>query len=171
MKHVRNLEFWLDSSILLVTFLLMIGVYFRWLPVNFALGPFRFTHWLSWIGTTLIAIFTPMFYVLRRRYPKRNLALTKIHVFSNLFSFMLISTHFAQQMSRSVHPEDNTGLVTFIIVSILVASGFLHRFQILEKGRLYPAHRNRFLHISLTSAFYIVIVIHILHNLGLLVLP
>ena len=146
----------------------MIGTYLRLLPLNFALGPYRFTHWLSWLGTFLIAVLTPMFYIFRRRYPKRNMALTRIHIFSNLLSFTIISIHFAQQISRSIHPEDRTGLTMYIIVSILVASGFLQRFQILGKEGLYPPHRNRFLHISITTAFYIVIVIHILHNLGFL---
>ena len=146
----------------------MISTYLRWLPVNFAFGPFRFTHWLSWIGSFLIAVLTPLFYLLRRRYPKRNTQMIRIHVFSNLFAFMLISIHFAQQMSRSVHPEDRTGLALFIIVSMLVASGIMHRFQLLEKGRLYPPHRNRFLHVSITTTFYIIIVIHVLHNLGFL---
>ena len=162
-------EFFLSLAIILVTVLLMIGTYFRWLPLNFAVGPYRFTHWLSWIGTLFIAIFTPMFYILRRRYPKKNVVMTSIHTFSNLFAFMLISIHVAQQFSRSVHPEDHTGLTIFIIVSILVVSGFLHRFQIPKKGTLYPPHRNRFLHVSLTTAFYIVIIIHILHSLGFLV--
>ena len=168
MKYLKNAEFFLALTVLLITALLMVGTYLRWLPLNFTLGQFRFTHWLSLIGTFLIAILTPAFYILRRRYPKRNAQLTSTHVFSNLFSFMLISMHFAQQMSRSVHPEDNTGLATYIIVFILVVSGFLHKFQILEKGRLYPPHRNRYLHVSLTTAFYIVIVVHTLHNLGLL---
>jgi len=168
MRSVRSAEFYLALIVLLMTALLMVGTYFRWLPFNFALGQFRFTHWLSWIGTILIAVLTPMFYILRRHYPGRNIPLTRMHVFSNLFSFMLISLHFAQQMSRTVHPEDNTGLTSYIMVTILVLSGFLHRFRILEEGRLYPPHRNRYLHISITTAFYIVIVIHTLHNLGLL---
>jgi uncharacterized membrane protein YidH (DUF202 family) len=162
-------EFFLSLAIIFVTVLLMIGAYLRWLPLNFAVGPYRFVHWLGWIGTFFIAISTPMFYILRRRYPKRNVVMTRIHTFGNLFAFMLISIHFAQQASRSVHPEDHTGLTIFIIVSILVASGFLNRFQILERGTLYPPHRNRFLHVSLTSAFYIVVIIHILHSLGFLV--
>ena len=92
----------------------------------------------------------------------------RAHIFSNLFSFMLISIHFAQQMGRAVHPEDRTGLTLYIIVLLLVATGFLHRFRILGKGRIYPPHRNRYLHLSVTTAFYIVIIIHILHNLGML---
>ncbi len=168
MKSLRGTEFYTALAVLLITAFLMIGTYLRWFPFNFALGQFRLTHWLSWIGTLLIAILNPMFYILRRRYPTRNVPLTRIHIFSNLFSFMLISIHVAQQLSRSVHPEDNTGLVTYIIVFILVTSGFLHKFQILEGGRLYPPHRNRYLHVSITTAFYIVIVIHTLHNLGIL---
>lgn len=168
MKSPRSTEFYLALTILLITAVLMAMTYFRWLPLNFRIGPFRFTHLLTLIGTFLIAILTPMFYILRRRYPQRNASLTSIHVFSNLFSFILVSIHFAQQMSRSVHPEDNTGLATFILVFILVVTGFLHKFQLLEKGRLYPPHRNRYLHVSLTTAFYIVVIIHTLHNFGVL---
>jgi hypothetical protein len=168
MKSPKSTEFYLAFAMLLITALLTVGTYLRWLPVNFALGQFRFTHWLAWIGTLWIAILTPAFYFFRRRYPKRNVALTRIHVFTHLFSFMLISMHFAQQMSRSVHPEDNTGTAMYILVLILVATGFLHKFQILEKGRIYPPHRNRYFHVSTTTAFYIIIIIHVLHNLGFL---
>ena len=168
MRNPRNLEFWSALTLLLVTVLLMIGTYSRSLPLGFVLGPYRFTHWLSWIGSFAIALFTPIFHYLRRRYTNRFLTLVRIHVFSNLFSFMLISTHFAQQLSRSVHPEDRTGLTMYILVSLLVVSGFLHRFQILGKGRLYPPHRNRFLHVSITTAFYIILIIHVLHNVGIL---
>ncbi len=155
-------------ALLLGTGLVMVGMYLRWLPLNFAVGPYRFTHWLSWIGTLAIALLTPAFYTLRRRYPRRNPALTRLHIFSNLISFLFIALHFAQQMSRSTHPEDRTGLSLFLLVAILVASGVLHKFQILEVGGRYPPHRNRFLHVSITTAFYIVVSIHVLHNLGFL---
>ncbi len=168
MKIPRNPEFWSASVIILVTLLLMVVTYLRWFPLNFAIGPFRFTHWLSWIGTLVVVISTPIFYVLRRRYPKKNPIMTRTHLFGNLLSFMLISVHFAQQMSRSVHPEDKTGFTMYIVISILVASGFIHRFQLLGKSRLYPPHRNRFIHISMTTAAYIIVGIHILHNLGFL---
>ncbi len=167
MKTSRS-EFASVVALLLVTVLLMVGTYLRWLPLNFAVGPYRFTHWLSWIGTLAIALLTPVFYVLRRRYPRRNPALTRLHIFSNLISFLFIAFHFAQQMSRSTHPEDRTGLTLFLLVTILVASGVLHKLQILEARGRYPPHRNRFLHVSITTAFYIVVSIHVLHNLGFL---
>ena len=71
MKNLRNLEFWSALTIILVTILLMVGTYFRWLPLNFVIGPYRFTHWLSWVGTFLTAIFTPTFYIFRRHYRAR----------------------------------------------------------------------------------------------------
>jgi hypothetical protein len=166
--RVKSVEFLSALAVILVTVLLIVGTYLRLLPLNFTVGPYRFTHWLSWIGTISIAILTPIFYIFRRRYPKRNTALIRIHVFSNLFSFALISVHFSQQISRSVYPEDRTGLVMYIILSILVASGFLHRFRMFEKVGTYPPHRNRFLHVTTTTSFYVIVVIHILHNLGLL---
>jgi uncharacterized membrane protein YidH (DUF202 family) len=162
----RTPEFFLALAIILLTILLIIVTYLNLLPLNFTVGPYRFTHWLSWIGTLFIAIFTPTFYVLRRRYHNRNTVLTRTHIFSNLFAFSLISIHFAQQMSRSIHPEDRTGLTMYILVSILVISGFIQRFQLTARKGLDPPHRNRFLHISITTAFYVVVVIHVVHALG-----
>ena len=162
----RTPEFFSALAIILLTILLMIFTYRNILPLNFTIGPYRFTHWLSWIGTLFITIFTPTFYVLRRRRPNGNTVLTRTHVFSNLFAFSLISIHFAQQMSRSIHPEDRTGLTMYILVSILVATGFIQRFQITAKKGVYPPHRNRFLHISITITFYLVVVIHVVHALG-----
>ena len=162
----RASEFFLVLAIILIAILLTVSTYLKLLPLNFTVGPYRFTHWLSWIGTLFIAVFTPTFYVLRRRYPNRNAVLTRTHVFSNLISFSLISIHFAQQMSRAIHPEDRTGLTIYILVSMLVVTGLIQRFQATAKKGIYPPHRNRFLHISVTTTFYIVAVIHVSHVLG-----
>lgn len=168
MNNRTNPEFWAALSILLATVLLMIYIHFRSFPLNFVFGAYSLTHWFSFIGSFVIAVFTPIFHYLKRRYTQRFLTIVRIHVFSNLFSFMLISIHFAQQLSRSVHPQDRTGLTIYIVVSILVASGFLQRFRILEKERVYPPHLNRSLHVSITTAFYIILVIHVLHTVGII---
>jgi hypothetical protein len=52
----------------------------------------------------------------------------------------------------------------YAVSVLLVASGFIHRFQLL--GSVIP-HQNRFLHVSVTSAFYIIIVVHILQGIGI----
>ena len=167
MKYLRDVEFWLAVVIILVTIPLSVATYFRWFQLNFFVGPFRYTHWLSWIGTLFIAFFTPAYYVLKRRYPKKLKVLLRIHVFGNLISFLLISIHYAQQVGRPPRffPDLGTGLVLYIVMPLLVATGFLHRFQILKSIK---PHLNRFFHVSITLSFYLVIIVHILQGLNVL---
>jgi len=76
---------------------------------------------------------------------------------------MLVSIHYFQ-----ITPH-GTGEALFITVSILVVTGFFSRFQILKKiGKynLIKPHINKFIHISVTSTFYIVIIIHIIQHIG-----
>jgi len=167
MRLLRDLEFWSASVIILVTVLLMIATYLRWFQLNFFVGAFRFTHWLVWIGTLYIAFVVPTYYILKRHYQKRLKALVKIHVFGNLFAFMLISVHFAQQIGRppQFFPDLGTGLALYIVMLLLTATGFFHRFKIIR--RLRP-HLNRFVHISITLSYYTIIGIHILQGLNIL---
>jgi len=120
-----------------------------------------------------IAFYTPIYYILKRRNPKLLKTLIKIHVFGNLTAVMLISIHYAQQMGRPAqfYPELGTGLALYIVMFILVATGFLHRFGVLNKLGIYRIilpHQNRFLHIAITLTFYIVIIFHALRNIGIL---
>jgi hypothetical protein len=80
---------------------------------------------------------------------------------------LLISIHFAQQVGRPPRffPDLGTGLVLYIVMPFLVASGFLHRFQILKTIK---PHLNRFFHVAITLTFYMVIVVHILQGLNVL---
>ncbi len=167
LKYLRDIDFWTAAAIIIATIPLSIATYSRWFQLNFFVGSFRFTHWLSWIGTFFIALFTPAYYVLKRKYPKTLKALLRIHVFGNLISFLLISIHFAQQVGRPPRffPDLGTGLVLYIVMPFLVASGFLHRFQILKTIK---PHLNRFFHVAITLTFYMVIVVHILQGLNVL---
>jgi hypothetical protein len=141
--------------------------YFRFLNLIFFVGPFLFTHWFVWIGTIFIAVFTPIYYKLKRINPQKIRKLLQIHVFGNLFSFLLISFHFAVQVGRppQFFPDLNTGVILYIVLLLLVASGFFHRFKIVK--RVNP-HLNRFIHISITLSFYLVIGVHILQGLNIL---
>ncbi len=169
MNSKEDLNFWFALVIILVAIFLLVAVYFHWLNVSFFVGPLRFGHWLGVLGTLFIAFFTPSYYVLKRRYPRRLKAMLKVHVFGTLFSFIFISIHFAQQISRppQFYPDIGTGVISYIATLVLVSTGFLHRFRLLEGGRVYPPHRNRYLHISITFTFYLVIVFHTLRNFGL----
>ena len=167
MKYTKDVEFWLAAIIILATIPLSVATYTRWFQLNFFVGSFRFTHWLSWFGTLFIALFTPAYYVLKRKYPEKLSALLKIHIFGNLISFLLISIHFAQQVGRPPRffPDLGTGLVLYVVMPFLVASGFLHRFQILKTIK---PHLNRFFHVAITLTFYMVILVHILQGLNIL---
>lgn len=165
-SRLRNPYFWAAVLTLLVTFYLSFGTYVRWFQLGFFVGPYRFNHWLGWIGVIFVALYTPLYYVLKRRYAKRAKALLGSHVIGNLASFMLISIHFASQMSRPAQffPDLGTGVVLYPIMIILVVTGIFQRFQIARNlGRKW-----RFLHTSLATSFYLVIFVHILQGLGVL---
>ena len=162
----RSGQFYIALLLVLVIIVLSIGNYLRWWDLHFYVGPFYFHHWLSWIGTGYIAIFTPIYSIMKRSSPSRFGTLLKIHVFGNLVAFLFISIHFTQQMSRPAQfaPTLGTGLTLYIIVAIMVVTGLMQRFQLV--GRFLRSWR--FIHVGLSLSFYIVIVIHVLHNLGII---
>ena len=168
---LKDQSFWITLIIIIVTTGLSIATFLRWFDLRFQIGQFYFTHWLSWIGTIFIAIYTPIYFVLKRRKPKQVKTLIKVHVFGNLIAVLLISIHYAQQMGRPAqfYPELGTGLTLYIVMFILTATGFLHRFRISDKlgrYRILLPHQNRFIHIAITLTFYIVIIVHALRNMG-----
>jgi len=167
MKTLKNAEFWAALSIIIVTVCLMVADNLDWVHFGFFVGPFRANHWFVWIGTLYIAIAVPILAVAKRRYLSRYTALFRVHVFGNLLAFLLISLHFAGQIGRPAasYPELGTGLALYIIMMLLVATGFTHRFQLIPS--IKPQTR-KFVHVGLTFSFYIIIGIHILHGLGIL---
>jgi hypothetical protein len=171
MKILKNIGFWLALIIVLVTIYLSFATYLRWLPLSFRIGGLFFAHWLGIVGSLFIGIYSPIYYIVKRRYPKRIKGLVRIHVFGNLLSFMLISIHIAQQLGRppQFYPDLGAGLALYIITLILVATGFIHRYGLLASlGRYQLPHRNKFTHVGLTLSFYIVIIVHALRNFGIL---
>jgi hypothetical protein len=142
--------------------LILLTIYLSGLTVldksslGFFVGPYAFIHWMSLIGGFWIAIVTPIYYVLKHHRINRIKALIRIHTFGNLTAFMLISIHFTYWITTVSFM--GTGLAVYVAVFVLVATGLLQRFNILQ-GSL----RNvRFLHVSMTTAFYLVLTIHIL---------
>ncbi len=163
MKLLRDLNFLTALAIILLTIYLSVGISFHWFQFSFLIGPLTLSHWLSWVGALFIAIYTPIYTILKLRYPKRIKDLLKIHIFGNLLAFMLVSIHYFQMTPHG------TGEALYITVSILVVTGFISRFQLLKKiGKynLIKPHINRFIHISITLTFYIVIVVHILQHIS-----
>jgi len=172
MNYLKNKIFLTSSILLIITFVIPIFILIDWIDTGFFVGPLRLSHWMGIIGTFFIALYTPIFYILKRLYPKKLKYLLNIHVLGFLISFMFITIHFAGQISRpqQFYPELGEGIALFIIMVLLVATGFIHRFQIIPKknGKYYKPHFNRFYHVSITTAFYIVIIVHVLINVEIL---
>ena len=163
---LRKPQFWLTSSLIMLIVILSIGNYSRWWDLHFYIGPLYFHHWLSFIGAGYIAVFTPIYTVMKRRSPQRFGTLLKIHVFGNLVAFLFISMHLTQHMGRPPQfaPTLGTGITLYIIVALMVITGYMQRFQL---ARIF-LKTWRFIHVSLSVSFYIVIIIHVLHNLGVI---
>lgn len=158
-------ELWLAIALILAAIMFMVAVPLRWVNVGFLIGPYRLNHWATWIGTLYIAFAVPLYAVFKRRIPPKMKVLLRIHVYGNLLAFLLISIHFTSQLSRPTLPDLGTGLALSVVMSLLTATGFLHRFRILTS--LKP-QSNRFLHVSVAVSFYIIIGIHILHGVGII---
>jgi hypothetical protein len=166
-RLLRQVEFWAALSITIATILLMVAINLRYINLGYFVGPFRLSHWFVWIGALYIAFAVPIIAIAKLRNPEKYVTLLKVHVFVNLLAFLLISLHFAGQISRpaQANPMLGTGLALYIDMSLLVATGFVHRFQILPQAR---SKTRKFVHVGLAFPFYIIIVIHILHGVGVI---
>ena len=162
----KSSQFYVAIILVLAITTVSIGNYLRWWNLNFYVGPEYFHHWLVFTGAGYIALFTPMYSIMKRRSPEHFGTLLNIHVFGNLVAFLFISMHFTQQMGRPAQfaPTLGTGLALYIIVAIMVITGFVQRFRLV--GSFLRSWR--FIHVSLSLSFYIVVVIHMLHNLGVI---
>ncbi len=167
MNIVKNLEFWASLSIIVAAVFLIIADHQLWIHFGYFIGPLRANHWFVWIGTLYIAFTVPIIAVLKLRLPGRFKAFFRVHVFGNLLAFLLVSLHFAGQIDRpaAFYPQLGTGLALYVVMVLLVATGFTHGFQLIPQIK---SQTRKFVHVGLTFSFYIVIVIHILHGLNLL---
>ena len=114
------------------------------------------THLASYIGSFWIALFTPIYVVLKRRSPKHLKSMLKIHVFLNLLAFTLITTHLVHREINSVFL--GTGTALYIAVFSLVVTGIIQRFNVFKSLR----RQVKFIHVSMTTAFYLILIIHVI---------
>ena len=111
------------------------------------------------IGGFWIAVVTPVYVVLKHRRPTRIKAWVRMHMFGNLVAFMLISVHFTYWIISVSFI--GTGFALFVATLTLVVTGLLQRFNIMQSSRRYI----RFIHVSMTTAFYLILAIHILSHM------
>jgi hypothetical protein len=165
---IRDPYFIAAFTIILLTIHVSVATFLRRL-VWWHVGVYHVPHILSWIGSMYIAVYTPIYHLMKRRYVKKMKTLVNMHVFGNLLSFTGISIHFANQLGRPefFSPEFGLGFITYIVTTLLVASGFLFRFRILSslesdlQVKTEVPHYNRAFHISLTLTYYLILIFHI----------
>ena len=160
MKYYKSSEFWLSIILLSITVILSVVAYVSWFSLTLFVGPLFFVHWLGLAATIFIAALVPIYYVLKRKRPQNFKTLLKLHVFGNLFSFLLISIHFAQNTGRlsAFYPKLGEGFVLFLVLSIIVSTGMLERFG----TKLKLVRYTKFVHRFTVVLFYFVVIIHLL---------
>ena len=168
----HHVDFLLGVLIVIVIVILSYGVFTRIIITNFFIGSFRFSHWLSIIGSIYIAVATPFFAVLKRQLNANWQKLVRFHMFSNLIFFGLIALHFSAQVGRPAanYPDLGTGVALFAAMSLQVVSGFIQRFTSQRPiyKQLIKPKTIKFMHASFIAVFYVVIIFHVLHGLGII---
>ena len=166
MTQKRNISFWLSLFLILLTVIFSVITFIQWYILSFFVGSLFFVHWLGIAATLFIALLIPVYYVLKRKRPKVIKTLLKVHVFGNLFSFMLVSIHFAQNTGRlsGYFSRLNFGFVLFLVLCIIVSTGIIERFA--HNPKL--ARFTRPIHRYIVVVFYFVVVIHTLQGLTLI---
>jgi len=120
-------------------------------------------HWIGFIGTLYIAFATPIYPIVKRKIPQHLGKMLNVHVLGNLVGVLLVSIHFAHQVTRPTdsYPDLGTGIVLYATMIMLVATGFILVSGF--GGKLF--RQIRFLHPAFALTFYLVIVMHIIHGI------
>jgi hypothetical protein len=132
--------------------------YVYWFDLLFFVGSLFFVHWLGLGATIFIAVFVPIYYILKRNKPRKIKTLLKIHIFGNLLGFLLVSIHFSQNIGRlaGFYPRLSDGFVLFLVMALIVATGVIERFAGKPKLTRYtkPVHRYTI------AVFYLILIFH-----------
>lgn len=162
-RLLHNGTFWIAIFLLILTDILFVGTMLDYFNFGSVIGQYRLNHWIGWIGIIFIVIHLPIFVWVKRKYSGKIKVFLGTHVIGTLLSYLLITIHFASQISRpsEFYPDLGTGVALYIFMITLIVTGFLQRFNLLGK------HRKKwlFLHRSSIFATLIIIIFHILHGI------
>lgn len=165
---LTNLSFLIETTYIITTLIITVLIFLDLFDVGFFVGSLRLSHWTGIIGALFILIYAPLYYILKRRASTHYKLLINIHIFGFTTSFLLVSIHFAGQLSRPLqfYPDLGAGLGLYIIVALLVATGYLTRYRHprVERGKVLPPHFNRKLHVSLVSGLIVILIVHTILN-------
>ncbi|NHI92891.1 MAG: hypothetical protein EAX96_10350 [Candidatus Lokiarchaeota archaeon] len=165
---LKNLSFLIETIYIIIIIVITIMILLDIIDTGFFVGQLRFSHWMGIFGAIFMLVFPPIFYILKRRRPNQYKIWMNIHIFGFTTSFLLVSIHIGGQLSRPLpfYPDLGGGLALYIIVALLVATGYLQRYRPIRlKGKDKPqSHIHKSLHIGLLSGLYIVLIVHFVIN-------
>ena len=121
-------------------------------------------HWIGWIGTIYIAFATPVYPIIKRKYPVHLKKILNVHVLGNLLGVLVVSIHFANHVTRPAYayPDLGTGVVLYATMLLLLVTG-----MVMVTGMVRKFFKQiHFLHPAYTITFYTVIIIQILKQNG-----
>ena len=118
------------------------------------------------VATAFVAVSIPIQYFLKRKRPQNFKKILQIHTFGNVIAFWLISIHFAQNVGRLAGAIQRLGLgfAIYPVLSLIVATGILERYQSNEKLSKYI----KIIHKYVVIIMYVLILLHILEALNIL---
>jgi len=159
-------QFRFAVGLLVAGLLVAVGTYMGLWDLHFTVGAIFFHHLVAQIGGAYLFIATIVFVYMKRKTAVNRGTLLKVHVFGHLMALILVVTHFALHLNRAVAFSAGlgTGLATFLLLAVLIATGFLMRFGLLPKKRTYW-HQ---IHVGMSLSFFIVLAIHTLEKIGFL---
>ena len=84
-----------------------------------------------------------------------------------MIAFIGVSIHFAHQIGRPArfYPDLGTGVALYIGMILNISTGFFKKFQIASNN--YKTCGG-VIHLGASLTFYITIIIHILHGIGVI---
>ncbi|MCW4018183.1 MAG: hypothetical protein NWF00_05840 [Candidatus Bathyarchaeota archaeon] len=124
------------------------------------------THWIGWGGALYIAFTSPFLPIIKRKTPRRFKAALQIHMIGNMLAVLLISVHFAHQLTRPAfsYPDLGTGVALYAATVLLVATGII---LYSGKAKQYTKYM-RFLHPAFAVTFYTIAIVHILQGISVI---
>jgi hypothetical protein len=165
---MKKLILSIASLIIVATTIIVALIFLRafrlpFVNVSILGADYSLTHWVSWIGTLYIAFATPIYPIIKHRFPKYLSSTLSFHITGNLIGVMLVSVHFAHQVTRSAsnYPDLGTGIVLYATMLFLASTGFIQYSSLTKKF----AKQIRFLHPAFALTFYTVIIMHIIHGI------
>ena len=160
------MDFWASLVILIFAVIFSVIAYVYWFELLFFVDSLFFVHWLGLGATIFIAVFVPIYYILKRNKPRKIKTLLRIHVFGNLLGFLLVSIHFSQNIGRlaGFYPRLSDGFVLFLVMVVIVVTGVIERFAGKPKLTRYtkPVHRYA------VAVFYLVVIVHALQGFNII---